>query len=52
VIEDATKTDFEKNKLQQKVRELETQLSVAKSETQELSDGYKQLVQEKNSLMA
>jgi chromosome segregation ATPase len=51
VIEDATKTDFERNKLQQKVRELETQLSVAKSETKELSDAYHTLVQDKNTLM-
>jgi hypothetical protein len=30
------------------VRELETQLAVAKSETAELSDSFKELVQEKN----
>lgn len=44
VIEDATKTDFERTKLQQRVRELETQLSVAKSELAELSDSFKALV--------
>lgn len=52
VIEDATKTDFERTKLQQRVRELETQLAVAKSETAELSQSFKELVQEKNQLMA
>lgn len=51
VYEDVTKTDFERTKLQQRVRELETQLSVAKSETAELSDNFKELVQEKNQLM-
>jgi chromosome segregation ATPase len=51
VIEESTKTDFERNKLQQRVRELETQLTVAKAETQDLSDSFRALVQEKNTLM-
>jgi hypothetical protein len=44
VIEESTKTDFERTKLSQRVRELETQLSVAKAETKDLSDSFKALV--------
>ena len=51
VIEDVTRTDFEKNKLQQKVRELENQLALAKGEITELGDSYRDLVSEKNQLM-
>ena len=43
--------DFEKNKLEQKVRELETQLQVSKTDTNELSMSYRELVNEKNMLM-
>jgi regulator of replication initiation timing len=43
--------DYEKNKLEQKVRELETQLHVSKADTNELSLSYKELVNEKNMLM-
>jgi len=33
------------------VRELETQLQISAKDTQELSEGYQQLVKEKNALM-
>ena len=50
-IEDMTRGEFEKNKLNQKVRELETQLQISTKDTQELSENYQKLVKEKNALM-
>ena len=50
-IEDMTRGEFEKNKLNQKVRELETELSINAKDTKELSESYQQLVKEKNALM-
>ena len=46
-----TRAEFERNKLTQKVRDLEAQLSLSKQDTQELAVNYKQLVAEKNALM-
>ncbi len=50
-IEESTRGEFERNKLVQKVRELETQLQISKKDTEELSASYKSLVQDKNALM-
>lgn len=50
-IEDATRGEFERNKLQQKVSELETELRIARKDTEELSASYKTLVEQKNILM-
>ena len=50
-IEDITKAEFERNKLTQKVRDLEAQLSLSKQDTLVLATNYKQLVAEKNALM-
>ena len=50
-IEESTRGEFERNKLTQKVRELETQLSMSRKDTEELSTNYQKLVQEKNGLM-
>ena len=36
VIEESTRGEFERNKLTQKVRELETQLQMSRKDTQEL----------------
>jgi regulator of replication initiation timing len=46
-----TKAEFERNKLTQKVRDLEAQLSLSKQDTSDLANNYKQLVAEKNVLM-
>ena len=46
-----TKAEFERNKLTQKVRDLEAQLSLSKQDTADLATNYKQLVAEKNMLM-
>ena len=46
-----TKAEFERNKLTQKVRDLEAQLSLSKQDTADLATNYKQLVAEKNALM-
>ena len=46
-----TRAEFERNKLTQKVRDLEAQLSLSKQDTQELAVNYKQLVAEKNTLL-
>ena len=46
-----TRAEFERNKLTQKVRDLEAQLSLSKQDTQDLANNYKQLVTEKNTLM-
>lgn len=51
VIEESTRGEFERNKLTQKVRELETQLQMSRKDTQELSDNYQKMVQEKTALM-
>ena len=50
-IEDITRGEFEKNKLGQKVRELQTQLEFNSKDTQELQENYQKLVKEKNALM-
>ena len=50
-IEDQTRGEFERNKLTQKVRELETQLAMSRKDTEELSANCQKLVQEKNALM-
>lgn len=50
-IEDNTRGEFERNKLNQKVRELETQLQMSRKDTEELSSAYQNLVTEKNTLM-
>ena len=50
-IEESTRGEFERNKLVQKVRELETQLQISKKDTEELSASYRSLVQDKNALM-
>lgn len=50
-IEEMTKSDFEKNKLRQKVRELESHLDLARADVDELSGKYRELVQEKNALL-
>ena len=50
-IEESTRGEFERNKLTQKVRELETQLQMSRKDTEELSQSYQKLVQEKNNLM-
>ena len=39
-IEDMTRGEFEKNKLNQKVRELETELQISAKDTKELSESY------------
>jgi predicted transcriptional regulator len=44
VIEESTRGEFERNKLTQKVRELETQLQMSRKDTQELSDNYQKMV--------
>ena len=46
-----TKAEFERNKLTQKVRDLEAQLSLSKQDTTDLATNSKQLVAEKNALM-
>ena len=46
-----TRGEFEKNKLNQKVRDLETQLQISAKDTQELSESYQKMVKEKNALM-
>ena len=46
-----TRAEFERNKLTQKVRDLEAQLSLSKQDTQEIAVNYKQLVAEKNTLL-
>lgn len=51
VIEESTRGEFERNKLTQKVRELETQLQMSRKDTQELSENYQKMVQEKTALM-
>lgn len=51
MVEDNTRNEFERNKLNQKVRELETQLQMSRKDTEELSTNYQKLVQEKNQLM-
>lgn len=51
MVEDSTRGEFERNKLTQKVRELETQLQMSRKDTDELSVSYQKLVQEKNQLM-
>ena len=51
MIEESTRGEFERNKLTQKVRELETQLEMSRKDTQELSSSYQCLVLEKNKLM-
>ena len=51
VIEESTRSEFERNKLTQKVRELETQLSMARKDTEELGKSYQAMVQEKAKLM-
>ena len=51
MVEDNTRGEFERNKLNQKVRELETQLLMSRKDTEELSVSYQKLVQEKNQLM-
>lgn len=43
-IDEMTKSDFEKNKLRQKVRELESHLDLARSDVEELTGKYKQIV--------
>ena len=50
-IEDATRGEFERNKLNQKIGELETELRIARKDTEELSVNYKTLVEQKNTLM-
>lgn len=50
-IEESTRGEFERNKLVQKVRELETQLQMSRKDTEELSQNYQNLVQEKNKLI-
>ena len=50
-IEDVTKSEFEKNKLTQRVRQLETALQNNKVDMEELSTNYQTLVKEKNVLM-
>jgi len=39
-IEESTRGEFERNKLTQKVRELETQLQMSRKDTEELSQNY------------
>jgi len=51
VIEESTRSEFERNKLTQKVRELETQLSMARKDTEELGKSYQAMVQEKAKLI-
>ena len=51
MVEDNTRVEYEKNKLNQKVRELETQLQMSRKDTEELSVNYQKLVGEKNQLM-
>ena len=51
MVEDNTRGEFERNKLTQKVRELETQLQMSRKDTEELAANYQKLVQEKNALM-
>ena len=51
MVEDNTRGEFERNKLTQKVRELETQLQMSRKDTEELATNYQKLVQEKNALM-
>ena len=48
MVEDNTRGEFERNKLNQKVRELETQLQMSRKDTEELSVNYQKLVGEKN----
>ena len=48
MVEDNTRSEFERNKLNQKVRELETQLQMSRKDTEELSVNYQKLVGEKN----
>ena len=50
-IEESTRGEFERNKLTQKVRELETQLQMGRKDTEELAQNYQKMVQEKNVLM-
>ena len=50
-IEEATRNEFEKNKLNQKVRQLETSLQNSKIEVDELTSNYQTLIKEKNILM-
>ena len=51
-IEESTRGEFERNKLNQKVRELETQLTMSRKDTEELATNYQKLVQEKNNLLS
>ena len=44
MVEDNTRGEFERNKLTQKVRELETQLQMSRKDTEELSVNYQKLV--------
>ena len=39
-IEESTRGEFERNKLNQKVRELETQLTMSRKDTEELAANY------------
>ena len=50
-IEESTRGEFERNKLVQKVRELENSLQMSRKDTEELQNNYKCLVLEKNQLM-
>ena len=44
MVEDNTRGEFERNKLTQKVRELETQLQMSRKDTEELATNYQKLV--------
>ena len=50
-IEDSTRQEYEKNKLLQKTRELETQLTLISQQNADLSDNYKRLASEKQALV-
>ena len=50
-VEQATRAEHDKQKLHQRVRELETQLQTKEVENSELNNNYRQLVQDKNKLL-